>query len=208
QNIRLEGNSSSITVHGSTSGSTLMSAASVSYIKGSGDVTGDGTTAGSSFGLSAASAAPTANTIYGGLKLSSVNGNSISIDLSTAASMNEIGLSEANSIGGGAGGTSISKLSVDSATNAQKAIDVIDNALNTVNGQRGDLGAVNNRLEFTVDNLQSVSQQTSAARSRILDADFAKESASLSRAQVLQQAGTAMLAQANSAPQQVLSILR
>ncbi|HIJ34407.1 MAG TPA: flagellar biosynthesis protein FliC, partial [Gammaproteobacteria bacterium] len=79
---------------------------------------------------------------------------------------------------------------------------------NTVNGQRGDLGAVNNRLEFTVDNLQSVSQQTSAARSRILDADFAKESASLSRAQVLQQAGTAMLAQANSAPQQVLSILR
>ncbi|MBT6653136.1 MAG: flagellin, partial [Gammaproteobacteria bacterium] len=123
-------------------------------------------------------------------------------------SIAEHGLLEANNVGAAAGGAALSSLSVDSATNAQKAIDVIDNALNTVNGQRGDLGAVNNRLEFTVDNLQSVSQQTSAARSRILDADFAKESASLSRAQVLQQAGTAMLAQANSAPQQVLSILR
>ncbi|MBT5230525.1 MAG: flagellar biosynthesis protein FliC, partial [Methylococcales bacterium] len=93
-------------------------------------------------------------------------------------------------------------------TNAQKSINVIDNAINKVNGQRGELGAINNRLEFSIDNLQSVSQQTSAARSRIVDADFAKESASLSRAQVLQQAGTAMLAQANSAPQQVLQLLQ
>jgi flagellin len=148
-----------------------------------------------------------ANTVYGGLKLTSETGNPISIDLGTAASVSELGLKESNVAGGGTFGTSINSLSIDTAAQAQKSIDVIDNAINTVNEQRGELGAINNRLEFTVDNLQSVSQQTSAARSRIVDADFAKESASLSRAQVLQQAGTAMLAQANSAPQQVLQLL-
>jgi len=204
QVIQLQGNTASMTLGYATSatGPTLSAATLVTIQGTTGAVSGFSATS-STFAATGAS-----TTVYGGLKMTSESGNPISIELGTAGSAEEHGLSEANSIGGGAGGTSISKLSVDSATNAQKAIDVIDNALNTVNGQRGDLGAVNNRLEFTVDNLQSVSQQTSAARSRILDADFAKESASLSRAQVLQQAGTAMLAQANSAPQQVLSILR
>ena len=128
--------------------------------------------------------------------------------MGTAASIAEHGLIESNVVGDSSSGASIGTTTVDTAANATKAIDIIDNALNEVNSQRGELGAVNNRLEFTVDNMQSVSQQTSAARSRILDADFAAESAALSKAQVLQQAGTAMLAQANSAPQQVLSILR
>jgi len=204
QVIQLQGNTASMTLgYASSATEPTLSAATLVTIQGTtGAVSGFSATS-STFAATGAS-----TTVYGGLKMTSESGNPISIELGTAGSAEEHGLSEANSIGGGAGGTSISKLSVDSATNAQKAIDVIDNALNTVNGQRGDLGAVNNRLEFTVDNLQSVSQQTSAARSRILDADFAKESASLSRAQVLQQAGTAMLAQANSAPQQVLSILR
>ena len=70
------------------------------------------------------------------------------------------------------------------------------------------MGALTNRLNFTVNNLSGVSQAASASRSRIEDADFAQESANLSRAQVLQQAGTAMLAQANAAPQQVLSLLQ
>ena len=73
---------------------------------------------------------------------------------------------------------------------------------------RSQLGAVNKRLDFTINNLSSISENISAARSRVEDADFAKESATLSRAQVLQQAGTAMLAQANAMPQQVLSLLR
>jgi len=207
QNILLEGNSSAMNIAIASAASaavintTIASSASITITKG------DNISAGIALvGMSGGSTSY--KTVYGGLKLTSDTGNPISIDLGTAASIAEHGLLEANNVGAAAGGAALSSLSVDSATNAQKAIDVIDNALNTVNGQRGDLGAVNNRLEFTVDNLQSVSQQTSAARSRILDADFAKESASLSRAQVLQQAGTAMLAQANSAPQQVLSILR
>ena len=73
---------------------------------------------------------------------------------------------------------------------------------------RADLGAANNRLDFTVSNLSNISEKTSAARSRILDADFAAETAALSKAQVLQQASQAMLAQANARPQQVLQLLQ
>ena len=71
-----------------------------------------------------------------------------------------------------------------------------------------DLGAVNNRLDFTVSNLSNVSEKTSAARSRIVDADFAAETSNLARSQVLQQAATAMLAQSNARSQQVLSLLQ
>ena len=87
-------------------------------------------------------------------------------------------------------------------------MDVIDKALEQINDSRSELGAVNNRLDFTISNLSNVSEKTSAARSRILDADFAAESAALSRSQVLQQASQAMLAQANARPQQVLSLLQ
>ena len=86
-------------------------------------------------------------------------------------------------------------------------IGVVDEALEQINSQRADLGAINNRLDFTVSNLSNVSENTSAARSRIMDADFASETAELSRAQVLQQASQAILAQANARPQQVLSLL-
>ena len=99
-------------------------------------------------------------------------------------------------------------MDISTAAGAQKAIGIIDNALETINSTRGDLGAISNRLDFTVSNLSNVSENVSSARSRIMDADFAAESANLSRAQVLQQAGSAMLAQANAAPQQVLSLLQ
>uniref|UniRef100_UPI00055D5D5D flagellin n=1 Tax=Marinobacterium litorale TaxID=404770 RepID=UPI00055D5D5D len=102
----------------------------------------------------------------------------------------------------------IASIDISTVSGAQKAIGAIDNALDTINSTRGDLGAVNNRLDFTINNLSSISENVSAARSRVEDADFAKESAALSRSQVLQQAGTAMLAQANAAPQQVLSLLQ
>jgi len=74
--------------------------------------------------------------------------------------------------------------------------------------QRASLGAIQNRVQNTISNLQTTSENVSAARSRIQDADFAMETANLTRAQILQQAGTAMLAQANSLPQNVLSLLR
>ena len=96
----------------------------------------------------------------------------------------------------------------DLGLSAQRAIGIVDKALEQVNSTRADLGAINNRLDFTVSNLSNISEKTSASRSRIMDADFAAETAALSRSQVLQQAATAMLAQSNARPQQVLSLLR
>lgn len=103
---------------------------------------------------------------------------------------------------------SVSGIQIDTAAGAQSAIDVIDVALEQINATRSDLGAINNRLDFTMSNLSNVSEKTSAARSRILDADYAAESSMLSRSQILQQASQAMLAQANAQPQQVLQLLQ
>jgi flagellin len=147
-------------------------------------------------------------TAQAGLKLVSANGNPISIELSDTSDIARHGLLASNKLGEGSFGTAIASISVSTAANAQKAIGVIDNALETVNKVRSDLGAVNNRLDFTISNLSNVAQNTQAARARITDADFAAETASLSRAQVLQQASQAMLAQANARPQQVLSLLQ
>ncbi|QPF73118.1 flagellin FliC [Roseateles sp. DAIF2] len=94
------------------------------------------------------------------------------------------------------------------ATAIATVIDNIDTALNTVNGERATLGASQNRFEAVISNLQVSVENQSAARSRIMDADFASETANLSRAQILQQAGTAMISQANQAPQQVLRLLQ
>lgn len=104
--------------------------------------------------------------------------------------------------------SSVAGLSLASAAGSQSALDVIDAALAQINSSRSDLGAIQNRFESTIANLQTASENLSASRSRIQDADFAAETANLSRAQILQQAGTAMLAQANALPQNVLSLLR
>jgi len=87
-------------------------------------------------------------------------------------------------------------------------IDNIDTALNTISGQRATLGASQNRFEAVISNLQVSVENQSAARSRIMDADYAAETSNLSRTQILQQAGNAMVAQANQMPQQVLSLLK
>jgi flagellin len=99
-------------------------------------------------------------------------------------------------------------ISGTNATNANAMISALDSALDTVNSERATYGAVQNRFEAVIANLQIASENQTAARSRILDADFAKETAMLTRAQILQQAGTAMLAQANQVPQQVLQLLK
>ena len=91
---------------------------------------------------------------------------------------------------------------------SQNAISAIDTAINAVNSQRATFGAVQNRFENVVANLMVSTETQSAARSRIMDADYAAETANLSRAQILQQAGNAMVAQANQLPQQVLSLLQ
>lgn len=104
--------------------------------------------------------------------------------------------------------SSVGSISIATAAQAQSALAVIDSALQQISGGRADLGAYQNRFESVISNLQTSSENMSASRSRIQDADFASETANLSRAQILQQAGTAMLAQANSLPQNVLSLLR
>ncbi|MCB1843403.1 MAG: flagellin FliC [Halioglobus sp.] len=97
---------------------------------------------------------------------------------------------------------------ITTAANATTMLGAVDTALDTVNGARADLGAAQNRFESIVRSVQTTAENLSASRSRIQDADFAAETANLTRAQILQQAGTAMLAQANSAPQNVLALLQ
>jgi flagellin len=104
--------------------------------------------------------------------------------------------------------SALNEVDISSVDGANAAIAVLDGALSQVTSIRADLGAVQNRFSSTVANLQATSENLSAARSRILDADFAAETALLTRAQILQQAGTAILAQANAIPQNVLSLLR
>ncbi len=113
-------------------------------------------------------------------------------------------------ITGEASGTlaKVSDVDVTTAYGAQNAIDVIDAAIAFIDSQRSDLGAVQNRFDNTISNLQSISENVSAARGRIQDTDFAAETANLSKNQILQQAGTAILAQAKQLPQAVLSLLQ
>jgi flagellin len=103
---------------------------------------------------------------------------------------------------------SISSIDLSTATGATNALAAIDGALTTINSSRAALGAVQNRFSSVVTSLQTTSENLSASRSRIQDTDFAHETASLTRGQILQQAGTAILAQANSLPNGVLSLLR
>ena len=109
---------------------------------------------------------------------------------------------------GNADVTAVTGGGITSAADATTAMDNIDTALDTVTQERANYGAYLNRFESVIANLQTAQENQSAARGRIMDADFAAETANLSRGQILQQAGMAMLTQANAMPQQVLSLLR
>ncbi|MDG1907455.1 MAG: flagellin, partial [Pseudomonadales bacterium] len=102
----------------------------------------------------------------------------------------------------------VADINISTAAGAQSGLQVITDAIEQVAGDRATYGALQNRLEYTVSNLMNVAEFTTAARSRIEDADFAAESARLAKAQVLQQTGTAMLAQANASSQLALSLIR
>ncbi|WP_446809999.1 flagellin [Methylomonas sp. 2BW1-5-20] len=126
--------------------------------------------------------------------------NQISInvsDLAAASGIKSLFSTGAVSIGSGA-----------ASADTRDAVDAIDNAIKKIDTFRSTLGAIQNRFTTTIGNLQSSIENQSAARSRIMDADFATETSNLSRTQILQQAGTAMLAQANQSSQTVLSLLR
>jgi flagellin len=114
-----------------------------------------------------------------------------------------VGLAAATAVSG-----SLSSQNVTSVAGANSAIQSVDAALTSVSTLRSTLGAIQNRFQSTINSLQGVSENLAASRSRILDTDFASETAALTRSQILQQAGTAMVAQANQVPQNVLSLLR
>ena len=153
------------------------------------------------------------NTYWGWSEVTDVTGSTITISL-------EAGTEHAGYFGDNFtnGNTSITKvtqpasmirdINVENSVNAGKALATISAAIEQVAGDRASYGALQNRLEYTVSNLMNVAEYTTAARSRIEDADFAAESARLAKAQVLQQTGTAMLAQANASPQLALSLIR
>ncbi len=107
-----------------------------------------------------------------------------------------------------AAASQLNDINVNSFGDAQKALKVIDSAIDAINSSRADLGALQSRFENAVANINITGENLSAARGRIVDADFAKETSNLSRSQILQQAGTAMVAQANQNGQNVLSLLR
>ena len=109
---------------------------------------------------------------------------------------------------GGTATTDLDSIVITSASEAEAAIGELDYAIEHVNSHRATLGSVISRLEFSADNLANVSQNTSASRSRILDADYATETTELARTQIIQQAGTAMLSQANQQAQSVLALLK
>lgn len=158
-------------------------------------------------GTAAAATGITAGTFTGSVTLSSSNVNGIVVGGENNASAGlaaYTGLKAADTKSTG----TISSVDVSTATGAQAAIDTIDKALSSVNTSRANMGAYQNRFSAVVSNLQSSSESLSSSRSRIQDADFAAETASMTRGQILQQAGTAMLAQANSLPNGVLSLLR
>ena len=138
--------------------------------------------------------------ISGGAKFqvgaNTTSDNQITVSLSNLSNAIGSALDTAAAIGSGA-----------TFTNIMSTIDTLDAAITTVDTTRAKLGAVQNRFEVTIDNLNNFIVNESAARSRIQDADFAKETADLSKAQILQQAGTSVLTQANQAPQSVLGLL-
>jgi flagellin len=104
--------------------------------------------------------------------------------------------------------TNLKDLDITTSTNSNAAIEELDAAINSINEERGGIGAVINRLVYAVDNLANVSQNTSESRSRIMDTDYAKASSELARTQIISQAATAMLAQANTQPQSVMQLLQ
>lgn len=156
--------------------------------------------------LGIANASSGGTTTYGTVSLTSAKQISVAMGSSgngTAGLAVDVG-----TYGKGKTGQSLSSVDLSTVDGANKALIAIDNALATINSQRGELGATQNRFGTTIANLATTSENLTASRSRIQDADFAAETANLTRAQILQQAGTAMLAQANQLPQGVLSLLR
>lgn len=144
-------------------------------------------------------------TQFGGVNL--LDGKYSSTFLVGANAGQTISVNISRTNGYGTSGLSITPLSVASTGLASAAITSVDAAIEAIDSKRADLGAIQNRFQSTIRNLSNIVENISSARSRIRDTDFAKETAELTRAQILQQAGTTILSQANQRPQAALSLL-
>jgi len=206
-------------------GTAIVFNQAVTDAAGTGAAAG-GITSGAVFGVAAATVvagiAGISGTTTAGNFGATANGDSTNHGTVTLSSTSADGIvwagADATKAGLAASGTatatttstvsSIASMNVLTVANATSALAAIDGALSTVNSSRAALGAIQNRFTSVVTSLQTTSENLSSSRSRIQDADFASETAALSRAQILQQAGTAMVAQANQLPQGVLALLR
>ncbi|QDZ28099.1 flagellin [Noviherbaspirillum sp. UKPF54] len=168
------------------------------------DVTGNNAFTGAASGGAATigAAVGTDSTVVGGqLQFSSSNGYTVTTD-QAAGGLFTSTAGQASTL------TTVASIDISTVSGANNALNTIDAALTSINNSRAQLGAIQNRFASTISNLTTTAENLSSARSRIQDADFASETASLTRGQILQQAGTAMLAQANSLPNGVLSLLK
>ena len=179
---------------------------------------GTGAAGATYFGAAIAGQAGGVTETYGAIRLDSTANQPISVELGDSSTVAEHGFLEANvgaadyevnaaTLGVSAGST-VAGLSVATESSASKALKTLDNAINTVDAIRSQLGALNNRLDYTVTNLSNIVLNTEAAKSQILDADFSTETTRLTKAQILTQAATSMLAQANQSKQSILSLIQ
>ena len=189
--INLVSAATGVTASASGAGAVTLTAADGRNIFATGTLTNTGVAAGTTYGtVTLSSSSTSAQSILVGGTAPTTAGFSTG---TTASALT---------------GTSLSNIDISTVAGANTALASVDSALSAVSTSRAALGAIQNRFSSTIDNLRTTSENLSASRSRIQDADFAMETANLSRAQVLQQAGTAMIAQANQLPQQVLALLR
>ena len=142
------------------------------------------------------------------VSLNSVSSDGITVGGITDAALTASGLTEAVTTATATVGAGVSNIDLSTTSGAQAALVTLDAAITAVNQSRASLGAYQNRLQFAVSNLQVGSDNTTASRSRILDTDYATETTKLAKSQIISQAATAMLAQANQQPQTVLALLK
>ena len=146
-------------------------------------------------------------TQFGGVKLLDGKYSSTFLVGANAGQTISVNISRAGG-GFGTSGLGLANLSISSLTGASAALTALDSAITIIDSKRADLGALQNRFQSTIRNLSNIVENVSAARSRIRDTDFAKETAELTRSQILQQASTTILAQSNQRPQSALSLLQ
>ena len=160
-------------------------------------------------GIAGFDTATTASTALATYKLYSNSGDSTVAATGTTASLLKLGLSASNSLSTTSiSGQTVTSVDISSQGGAQRALNILDSAIDTITNSRANLGAYQNRFEAAISNLETTSTNLQASRSRILDTDYAKETTNLAKAQIVQQAATAMLAQANQSSQSVLALLK